>query len=169
MYLQAGKASSIKSKVDKRRSCEIRSNRDKMEKGCYWPRIISLRILVVDDERDVNTALREVLEQNEFRVDSYDDPLLALDNFKAHLYDLVILDIKMPEMNGFLFYRQIRKLDKNCKICFLTAGEMYYGVYSDIFSSLPANYFIRKPIGNEELIKKIYEIINDTAIRVRCK
>ncbi len=105
-------------------------------------------------ERDVNTALREVLEQNEFRVDSYDDPLLALDNFKAHLYDLVILDIKMPEMNGFSFYRQIRKLDKNCKICFLTAGEMYYGVYSDIFSSLPANYFIRKPIGNEELNKE---------------
>ena len=112
-----------------------------------------------------NTALREVLEQNGFKVDSYDDPLLALDNFKAHLYDLVILDIKMPDMNGFSFYREIKKLDKNRKICFLTAGEMYYGIYSDIFSSLPASYFIRKSIGNEELIKKIHEIINDATIR----
>ena len=140
-----------------------------MEKGGYWPRVVSCRILAVDDERDVNTALREVLEHNGFKVDSFDDPLLALKNFKAQLYDLVILDIKMPEMNGFSFYREIKKLDKNFKICFLTAGEMYYGIYSDIFSSLPANYFIRKPIGNEELIRKIDEIINDTAIRVRSK
>lgn len=140
-----------------------------MEKGGYWPRVVSCRILVVDDERDVITALREVLEHNGFKVDSFDDPLLALKNFKAQLYDLVILDIKMPEINGFSFYREIKKLDKNCKICFLTAGEMYYGIYSDIFSSLPANYFMRKPIGNEELIRKIDEIINDTAIRVRSK
>jgi two-component SAPR family response regulator len=121
--------------------------RDQMEKGCYRPRIMSFRILMVDDECDVNTSLHEVLEQNGFGVDSYDNPLLALDNFKAHLYDKVILDINMPEMNGFSFYRKIRKLDKNCKICFLTAGEMYYGVYSDIFPSLPANYFSESPLG----------------------
>lgn len=103
-----------------------------MEKGCYRPRIMFFRILKLDDEHDVNTALREVLEQNGFGVDSYDDPLLALDNFKAHLYDLVILDINMPEMNGFSFYRQIRKLDKNCKICFLTA-EICITVYIQIY------------------------------------
>jgi DNA-binding response OmpR family regulator len=120
---------------------------------------MSRRILVVDDEPDVNRSLREVLQQNGFRVDSYEDPLMALENFRTRLYDLVILDIKMPEMNGFSFYREIKKLDKNLKICFLTAGEMYYGIYSDIFSSLPANYFIRKPIGNEELIRRIDEII----------
>ena len=74
----------------------------------------------------------------------------------------------MPEMNGFSLYRAIKKLEKNLKICFRTSGEMYYGVYSDIFSSLPANYFMRKPIGNEELISRIEEIINDTAMRVNC-
>lgn len=119
---------------------------------------MSRRILVVDDESDVNRSLREVLEPNGFKVDSYEDPLMALENFRTRSYDLAILDIKMPEMNGFLFLREIKKLDKNFKICFLTAGEMYYGTYSDIFSSLPADYFIRKPIGNEELIRRIDEL-----------
>jgi two-component system, OmpR family, response regulator ChvI len=113
---------------------------------------LSRRILVVDDEPDINTTLGKALEQNGFKVDSYASPLVALDKFKPHYYDLAILDIKMPEMNGFSLYREIKKLDKNLRICFLTAGEMYYGVYSDIFSSLPANYFIRKPFGYEELI-----------------
>jgi len=120
---------------------------------------MSRRLLVVDDEPDINTTLEKVLEQNGFKVDSYDCPLVALDNFKPCYYDLAILDIKMPEMNGFSCYREFKKLDKNLRICFLTAVEMYYGVYSDIFSSLPANYFIRKPIGNEELIKRVDEII----------
>jgi len=105
---------------------------------------MSRRLLVVDDEPDINTILEKVLEQNGFNVDSYDCLLVALDNFKPCYYDLAILDIKMPEMNGFSCYREFKKLDKNLRICFLTAGEMNYGVYSDIFSSLPANYFIRK-------------------------
>jgi DNA-binding response OmpR family regulator len=130
---------------------------------------LSRRILVVDDEPDINTTLEKALEQNGFKVDSYECPLIALENFKPHYYDLVILDIKMPEMNGFSFYREIKKLDKNVRICFLTAGEMYHGVYSDIFSSLPANCFIRKPIGNEELIKRVNEIINDVTIQIGSK
>jgi DNA-binding response OmpR family regulator len=70
----------------------------------------------------------------------------------------------MPGLNGFALYREIKRLDKKVKVCFLTAGEMYYGVYSDIFSSLSANCFIRKPIENEELMNRIMEIIvDDTA------
>jgi two-component system catabolic regulation response regulator CreB/two-component system response regulator ChvI len=72
-------------------------------------------------------------------------------------------------MNGFSLYREIKRSDNYLKICFLTAGEMYYGAYSDIFSSLPANYFIRKPVGNEELMRRIEDIINDTAIQIRSK
>ena len=130
---------------------------------------MSTRVLLVDDESDVNASLREVLEQNRFKVDCFRSPLLALESFKPHFYDLAILDIKLPEMNGFLFYREIKKLDKNLKICFLTAGEMYYGVYSDIFSSLPASYFMRKPINNAELITRINQIINDISIQIRSK
>jgi len=119
------------------------------------------RILIVDDESDICFVLQKVLIKNGFLVDSYDDPLVALEKFRAYLYNLVILDIRMPELNGFALYREIKKLDKKVKVCFLTAGEMYYGVYSDIFSSVPANCFIRKPIENEELMKRINEIIAD--------
>ena len=123
------------------------------------------RILLVDDESDVCLALEKVLGENGFVVDSSEDPLLALEKFKAHSYNLVILDIKMLEVNGFALYREIKRLDKKVKVCFLTGGEMYSGAYSDIFSSLPANSFIRKPIENEELVKRINEIIvDDTTI-----
>ena len=117
-------------------------------------------ILVVDDESDVCFMLQEVLRNDGFVVESYKDPLLALSNFKARSYSLVILDIRMPGLNGFALYREIRRLDKKVKICFLTAGEMYYG-YSDIFTSVPAKYFIRKPTDNEELMKRINEIMLD--------
>jgi DNA-binding response OmpR family regulator len=122
------------------------------------------RILVVDDESDVCFVLEKVLNENGYVVDSYEDPLLALEKFNADLYDLIVLDIKMPDLNGFSLYREIKRLDKKVKVCFLTAGEMYYGVYSDIFSSLPPNRFIRKPMENEELLKRIKEIIVDKTI-----
>jgi DNA-binding response OmpR family regulator len=117
------------------------------------------RILVVDDESDICFVLDKVLSENAFVVDSYEDPMLALENFNACSYDLIILDIRMPELNGFALYREIKKLDKKAKVCFITAGEVHYG--ADIFSSVPANYFIRKPIENEELMKRINEIIAD--------
>jgi DNA-binding response OmpR family regulator len=120
---------------------------------------MSKRILVVDAEADTNAALHGILEQNGFSVDSYENPRLALEHFKPHFYDLLILDIKMPKMCGFSFYRKIRKLDENMKVCFLTAGEINYEVYSDIFSSLPDNCLIRKPVTNEELLRHIDEVM----------
>jgi len=133
-----------------------------MNEGMKQRSNLAKRVLIVDDEADVNTALREVLELNGFTVDAYEDPLLALENFKPQFYSLLILDIKMPELNGFALYREIKKLDKEVKLCFLTAGEMYYGDYSDVFSTLPANCFIRKPVDNEELIKRITEIMGNS-------
>jgi DNA-binding response OmpR family regulator len=114
-------------------------------------------VLIVDDEPDVKLALKIALEENGFEVDAFDDPVMALDNFKKGVYDLLILDIKMPKMHGFELYREIRKIDSHVKICFLTAGEMYYGAYADIFNE---NQFIRKPIENKELINRVNEIID---------
>jgi two-component system response regulator ChvI len=119
------------------------------------------RILIVDDEPDVNLILKMVLEGNGFQVDTFDTPLLALEYFRKGLYNLVILDIKMPKMNGFELYREIRKIDEKIRTCFLTAGETYDPVYADISNQLDANCFIRKPIENQELINHINWIIEN--------
>jgi DNA-binding response OmpR family regulator len=86
------------------------------------------RVLLVDDEPDLNLTIKIILEENRFKVDSFTDLLAALENFRgeADSHDLVILDIKMPNMNGFELYRQIKKIDDKAKVCFLTAGEMDY-------------------------------------------
>jgi len=120
---------------------------------------MSKKILILDDEMDNNITLEAVLQDNGFKVDSYEDPILALENFKSHFYDLVILDIKMPQMDGFVVYNKIKKLDNRIKVCFLTAGEIYYGLHADSFSSADLKCFIRKPIENEELIKCVHQII----------
>ena len=118
------------------------------------------RILIVDDEPDVNLALRIVLEENNFSVDSFNDPLLALENFKANLYDVLILDIKMPKKDGFELYKEIMKIDNKVKVCFLTAGDVNYSSLKDTFPTLNENQFIRKPIENTELIRRVNKIIN---------
>lgn len=118
------------------------------------------RVLIVDDEPDVNLALRIVLEDNSFIVDSFNDPLRALENFKANLYDLIILDIKMPKKDGFEVYKEILKIDNKVKVCFLTAGDINYRSLKETFPTLGENQFIRKPIENIELIKQIHKIIN---------
>jgi DNA-binding response OmpR family regulator len=118
------------------------------------------RILIVDDEPDVNLALRIVLEDNNFIVDSFNDPLQALENFKADMYDLAILDIKMPKKDGFEVYKEILKIDNRVKVCFLTAGDINYRSLKETFPTLDENQFIRKPIENIELIKQIHKIIN---------
>ena len=85
---------------------------------------MSKRILIVDDEADINTALREIFESNGFTVDSFENPRHALENFKPHFYDLLILDIKMPGMSGFSYYREIKKLDEKMKVCFLQPEKL---------------------------------------------
>ena len=116
------------------------------------------KILVVDNESDICLTLANVLEDNKFVVHTFDDPLLALENFRKELYDLLILDIKMEKMNGVELYREIKKIDNKVKVCFLTASKFNYRAFIDILSDLEENQFIQKPIQNEELIKIINEL-----------
>jgi DNA-binding response OmpR family regulator len=119
---------------------------------------------VVNDEADINTTVRQVLEDKGFKVDSYEDPCLALENFKPQYYDLVIIDSKMPHMSGSLFYRGVKALDRKVKTCFLTAADVQPEHYSDgTFSSPPLspNCFIRIPIRNERLLERIEEIMTE--------
>src|SRR5919197_1074147 len=122
------------------------------------------RILVVDDEPDLILVFRTVLIEEGFKVDSFTDPQLALSNFKPNLYDLVVLDITMPGMNGFQLYREIKKIDSKVKICFLTASELYYEDYrrkeeaADI-AVLDKDLFLLKPLSNKDLVQQINTII----------
>ena len=120
------------------------------------------RVLLVDDEPDLNLTLKINLEENGFKVDSFADPLLALENYKeAGVYELLILDIKMPNMNGFELYRQIKKKDDKVKVCFLTAGELDYEQFrKELFPALDNNCYIQKPIENETLIKRLNRILS---------
>ena len=121
----------------------------------------NLRILLVDDEPDVTYTIKKVLENNGFVVDSYNDPTFALSDFKLRSYDLVLLDIKMPKMNGFELYQKIKEIDHNVKICFLTASELFYHQYRrlDAHPTLDKEYFIQKPCRTEELLHKLNEIL----------
>jgi len=121
------------------------------------------KILLIDDEPDIIYSIKRVLEDNnEFVVDSYADPTLALSNFRPGLYDLILIDIKMPKMNGFDLYQKIMEIDSNAKICFLTASELFYEEYRrlDAYPSLDKAYFIQKPFRIEQLLRELNEILN---------
>ena len=121
------------------------------------------RIMIVDDSNDVNLTFKIVLSESDrrLRVHSFNDPLVALQEFKPDLYHLVIIDILMPKMNGFELYDKLRELDSKVKICFLTAGsEIYYEeVIKEAFRELETNCFISKPIANEDLIKQVKDML----------
>jgi DNA-binding response OmpR family regulator len=123
------------------------------------------RILIVDDELDSNMTLKLVLEDNGFKVDSFNDALLALDNCKPDLYDLLILDIKMPKMNGFELYKQIKKMDDKVKTMFLTALtelQEYEEFRKEVSPKFGERYYVPKPIENEELIKRVSKILSQS-------
>ena len=120
------------------------------------------RIVVVDDEHDLTLFYRMSLEYHGFEVEAFNDPSQALSNFKTDYYDLIILDIKMPNMDGFELYKEIKEKDPNVRACFLTASELYYKEFrSREYSTLDKELFIHKPIENEELIQEIKRLIRN--------
>jgi DNA-binding response OmpR family regulator len=111
----------------------------------------------VDDELDICLVLKIVLEKTGFLVDYFYNPVRAIDEFKSNFYDLIILDVQMPDINGLQLYREIKKRDVKVKICFLTASESIFDI-ADKFS--PVYTFIKKPIGNEELVTAVNDLLN---------
>jgi two-component system response regulator VicR len=118
------------------------------------------RIMVVDDEQDLTLFYRLSLEYHGFEVETFNDPGKALSNFQTDYYDLIILDIKMPDMDGFELYKRIKEIDPDVKACFLTASELYNKEFrTREYHALDKELFIRKPIENEELVKEINRLI----------
>src|ERR671915_1648537 len=119
------------------------------------------KILVVDDEADLTLLCSLALEYYGFKVETFTDPQKALSNYKPSYYDLVILDITMPKMDGFQLYDEIKKNDQKAKVCFLTASELYYEEFrKGEYNAIDKNLFIRKPIENELLLNEVKRIIN---------
>jgi CheY-like chemotaxis protein len=120
-------------------------------------------ILLVEDEPDNASIFTVALEDGGFEVHTFTNPLSALAAFSEgkKRYDLLILDIKMPDMNGFELYEQIKKIDSKVKVCFLTAfGEGYTEEFEKRFPSpLLCVSFIRKPIRVQDFMKKVNEIM----------
>jgi DNA-binding response OmpR family regulator len=119
------------------------------------------RILVVDNEKDITTTLQVGLEDGGFDVDTFTDPLLALKSFKPNYYDLVLIDIVMPVIDGFELHGWLKKIDPNLKVCFLTASEMYHEEFrKEEHCTLNKDLFLQKPISTDDLIMEINKKIS---------
>ncbi len=117
------------------------------------------RILLVDDDPDITFSFKIALEDNGFAVDAFNDPLLALSSFKVGLYNMAVLDIKMPKMSGFELGGQIRKLDDRVKISFMSAFDIYKGSLKETVPTLydEKPLIMRKPITMDDFVSRIEE------------
>jgi DNA-binding response OmpR family regulator len=113
------------------------------------------RMMAVDDEADITFTLKKELEQSGFSLDVFNDPLAALSNFKPDYYDLILLDVHMPQMNGLELYQEINKKDKNVKACFVTSYELCYESLKKEYPKLNLGCFISKPFDMNYLVNKI--------------
>ena len=113
------------------------------------------RIFIVDDEPDITLSFKMILEGNGFKVDTYNDPIHSIRNFKAGSYDLVILDIRMPKMDGFQLYEELKKIDEKVKVVFITAFDINYEGLRKMYPELRIDSFVRKPVDSEYLINVV--------------
>ena len=122
-------------------------------------------ILIIDDNPDIILTFKKGLEsennkkgQNNnifFEVFAYNDPVLALSEFKPNLYDLMLVDINMPEMNGFDFCLKAMEIDVNPRVCLMSSGLVNKDVLREQYPSLSIGCFIKKPITIENLIERV--------------
>jgi DNA-binding response OmpR family regulator len=120
------------------------------------------RILIVDDDPDITFTLKNAFEESNrisgeisFQVNKYNDPLQALSGFKPDFYDLMIVDINMPKLNGFDFCVKVFEVDINPRVCFTSSALINQGALKEQYPSLSIGCFIEKPITMENLVRKV--------------
>ena len=127
------------------------------------------RILVVDDDIDITFTYKLGLERYyegyddddnnndkiRFEVSTYNNPLAALSEFKPNFYDLLLIDINMPDINGFELCQKILELDANVRVCFITAGEVNIEALREIHPNVSMGCFIKKPVTIDYLITRL--------------
>jgi|SRR5256884_1925240 len=123
-----------------------------------------MRILLVDDERDIVEAVKKGLEMRGLAVDAFDDPVKALKAFKPNTYNVAILDVRMPKLNGFQLYREILKRDDKVRVRFFTAFEEFREEFKKAFPELDERRFIKKPTTISKIAE---ELIADIKMDVK--
>ena len=135
------------------------------------------RILIMDDNPDITLTFKKVLQapkiddltterhlqdnitqgknKMSFEVITYNDPFLALSEFKPNFYHLMLVDINMPKINGFEFSAKILDRDANPRICFMSSGQINQEALKDVYPTLSIGCFIKKPIMGRDLIRRI--------------
>jgi two-component system catabolic regulation response regulator CreB/two-component system response regulator ChvI len=125
----------------------------------YWK-----RILIVDDDTDVTVTFKVGIEDTnnsydanrKIEVDTSNNPLAVLSEFKPYIYDLLLIDIELPHMNGFELCEKILAIDINVKVCFMSCGEINREALREIYPSISLGCFIRKPVTIDYLVKRIW-------------
>src|SRR2546426_1761692 len=123
------------------------------------------KVLVVDDETDIADVVKQGLELQGIQVDAFNDPQKALDHFKPGAYEMVILDVRMPRMNGFQLYREIMKRDDKAKVLFITAFEESPEEFRKAFPELDTHRFLRKPFTISKLKDRITQGTSNRGLR----
>jgi signal transduction histidine kinase/CheY-like chemotaxis protein len=134
--------------IRKKRGIHYKSHKTKMK-----------RIFLVDDDYDHSITFKMGLELAEFEVDAYNDSAIALSKFKPDYYDLLLIDVKMPKIDGIELYEKIRKIDDKVMVWFITAYETYYRALKEVSSiskgEMSSAPVIEKPIEIDKLVKQI--------------
>jgi DNA-binding response OmpR family regulator len=114
------------------------------------------RILAVDDDSDITFTVKVGLEASDlFEVDTFNDPELALSSFRPGLYDLALLDMRMPNMYGHELYDEMKKIDGRLRVCFMTATYQNYEALRAAFPTIEIECYIQKPVETIDLIRRI--------------
>jgi CheY-like chemotaxis protein len=121
------------------------------------------RILIVDDNTDITKSFKEAIEDSNNnievnkRIEVYtsNNPVVTLSEFKPNFYDLLLVDINMPHMNGFELCEKILAIDINVRVCFMSSGEINRKALREIYPAISVGCFIRKPVTTDYLLKRI--------------
>jgi DNA-binding response OmpR family regulator len=117
-------------------------------------------VLLVDDEPDVVYLVKVGLERNGFVVDHYTDPVLALQNFKSGLYQLLVIDIKMPKIGGIELFNRMKKEDDKVRVCFFSASDYLSSNCESLFKDSQENFlFVSKPISIPKMTEQIEQFL----------
>ena len=116
--------------------------------------------MIIDDDKDITNLFAIFLEYNSYIVDAYINPIEAFNNFRKNSHDLIILDLKMPQMDGMTFYKKIKEIDNNVIICFTTADINYIEDFRKGITDIE-KIVLYKPVLLKDMKNKIDSLLLD--------